>query len=126
MSWWDIIFVKTIKNLGMILELYKRYVDDELIACPPINPGWNFNTDNQKMEYDEVLAREDRDEPALRTAKVLQSIANTLESCIQVTFDTPESNSYREMPVLDLEVWVDSNEVKHTLYKKPVSSYYTI
>ena len=77
-------------------------------------------------ELDIMLAREDDDEPAVRTAKLLQTITKTIEECIQVTFDTQESNSNRKMPVLDLEVWVDSNEVKHRFYKKPVSSDYTI
>ena len=73
--------------------------------------GWSYNTSLKKMEYSETMAQSDIDTPALRTAKVLQSVANSIEECIQVTYDVPEMNVTNMLPVLDLEVWVSDNEV---------------
>ena len=64
--------------------------------------------------------------PAVRTAKVLQCIANSIEQCIQLTFDTPDKNVNGRMPVLDLEIWTEDNTVRHTFFKKQVSSEFTI
>ena len=57
------------------------------------------------MEYSEEIAKIDTDPPAIRTAKVLQDIANSIDECIRVTYDTPENNASGKLPVFDLEVW---------------------
>ena len=51
MSLWDRIFLKTLKNLGIIVDLYKRYVDDQLEILPPVNPGWFYCTKTRGMKY---------------------------------------------------------------------------
>ena len=93
MGLWDIKFLAILKSLGIIVDLYGRYVDDQLEALPPISPGWDYSTVNKRMEYSAEKAETDLDHPAVRTAKVLQKIANSIEECIQLTFDTPESNA---------------------------------
>ena len=72
------------------------------------------------------MATNDSNPPAIRTAKVLQKIANTLQECIQLTYDTPDMNRNGRLPVLDLEVWVVDNKIMHNFYKKAVSSEFTI
>ena len=72
MSIWDVIFLKKLKKAGIYMDLYKRYVDDQLDVCPPVNPGSKFDQKTQLMVFDSKLAAEDCDEPAIRTAKVLQ------------------------------------------------------
>ena len=61
-----------------------------------------------------------------RTSSIIATIANSINSNIQVTTDYPEANIDRKMPVLDLKIWVDySNvipKVSYTFYKKPISS----
>ena len=66
------------------------------------------------MKYSSEEAINDRDSPAIRTAKVLQNVANSIEDCIKLTFDTPDRNISEKMPVLDLEVWVHDNIVMHS------------
>ena len=51
---------------------------------------------------------------------------NSIVQCIQLTFDTPDKNVNGKMPVLDLEIWTEDNTVRHTFYKKQVSSEFTI
>ena len=38
----------------------------------------------------------------------------------------PDSNDNGKMPVLDLEVWVQDNKIRHNFFKKAVSSEFTI
>ena len=126
MSVWDSRFLEKTKVLGILIELYKRYVDDDLIICPPINPGWRYCVKDNTMKYSAELAMSDTDSPSLRTAKILNMIANTLEHDIQMTFDIPENHSDGKMPVLYMKIWVDGNKILYTFYKKEVSSQYTI
>ena len=68
----------------------------------------------------------DNDPPCVRTAKVLQKIANNIYSEIQVTYDTPASYQDGRIPVLDLAVWIDDNYIYHSFYKREVSSKLTM
>ena len=89
MTVWDMKFLAMLKANGIIIDMYSRYVDDQLEVCPPIMPGWDFCVKDKKMKYSEDLARTDIEEPAIRTARILQKMANTINPCIQLTFDTP-------------------------------------
>ena len=62
------------------------------------------------------------------TARLLVQIANSLdgERDIQMTYDTPSLNDSGMMPVLDLQVWCEDNEVLVRFYEKHVSSKFCI
>ena len=79
MGLWDSRFLDRVRKLGIKLEIYKRYVDDDLIVCPPIIPGWYYDKKSNLMIYSKDLANSDTDESDVRTAKVLNQIANKLE-----------------------------------------------
>ena len=46
---WDDRFTKKVKNLGIHLHLYKRYVDDILVLLDSIRVGWNYSQTTNKM-----------------------------------------------------------------------------
>ena len=117
MSWWDIIFVKLVGKLGVSLEMYKQHVDVSLEA--PINVGWDYCTRLKKLGYNDNVT--DNDSPCIRTAKVLQKIANSIHREIQVTYDTPSLHENGRLPILDLSVWTENNSIYHSSYKKDVS-----
>ena len=60
------------------------------------------------------------------TFQQLQAVANSLDKDIQMTIDTPSSNGEGRLPVLDLELWIEQDQIKHTFYQKPMSSPYQI
>ena len=99
MSQWDFEYHQLLKTLKIIVDLYKRYVDDTIQVVPPINPGWDYCLESKIMVFDPEKAKSDTDQPAVRTAKVLQEIANSLERDIQMTYDVPENHSDGKMPV---------------------------
>ena len=61
-----------------------------------------------------------------RTAHLIADIANSLDESIQVTIDIPEINSNRRLPVLDLTIGIENNEIVHSFYKKKMSSPFII
>ena len=126
MGIWDIRFLDKLKSLGIHIDMYGRYVDDILKALPPINRGWDYDTKTNKMTYSDTNEHRDIEEPTARTARILHKIANSLEANIQLTYDTPDMNTDKRMPVLDLKVWIEKNRICHTFYKKAVSSNFTI
>ena len=65
---------------------------EDICNSEPINSGWDYNRDKKVMEYSHERAMSDRDEPCVRTAKILQKIGNTISNCIQLTYDTPALN----------------------------------
>ena len=67
MSIWDILLLMTVIQAGIYMDLYKRYIDNQINVLPPILSGWYFNTNSMKMEYDQ--------QKAIRTAKVLKLIS---------------------------------------------------
>ena len=60
----------------------------------------------------------------------MEDIANSINGNIQVTSDSPETNSDGKMPVLDLKIWIEHingiPQLVHTFYKKPIASIFTI
>ena len=83
------------------------------------------------MIFSEQTSETDTRPDKIRTVEILTQIASRQDNNIQFTWDSPERNVDRRMPVLDLKLWVekDSNgiqKVRHTFYKKEVASKYTI
>ena len=126
MTDWYLTFLSKLKKLGLLIDMYGRYVDDQLEILPPVNPRWFYCVKSRTMKFCKDRAQSDCDSPAIRTAKLLREIANSIEKCIQLTFDTPDSNTSGMIPVLDLQVWMEGNKVLHKFYKKDVSSKFTI
>ena len=126
MGQWDTKFLSLLRSLGIKVDLYKRYVDDTLKVCPPINKGWIFCTKTKKMIFDKKVFQNDCDEPAVRTAKTINLIANSIEKDIQLTFDLPDFHEDRKMSVLDLKVWCSKYVILYTFYKKEIASKFTI
>jgi hypothetical protein len=67
----------------------------------------------------------------MRTFKILQKIANSIDSKIQMTVDVTTEHDSKMLPVLDLNMWMGEDEegrqrLNHTFYKKAVSSPFTI
>ena len=121
MSLWDKSFRDKLRKLGIKVDVYTRYVDDILVVARAINPGWDFCLKRKTMIFDPDKANTQLN-PDQYTFEILLKIANTLDSDIQLTMDVPSQNEGGKMPVLDLNVWVSQNVVRHSFYSKPMAS----
>ena len=57
-------FLAILGKLGICVDLYTRYVDDQLEALPPISPGWDFNTGTRTLEFSQTRADTDANHPS--------------------------------------------------------------
>ena len=93
---------------NMKIYLYKRYVDDVSIVAE----GIDNETDDGK-EKDE------------RTMEKLKEVGNSIHRSIQLEADYPSNYEDRKLPILDVKVWLETNngvtKIKHEYYQKKVS-----
>ena len=93
------------------------------------DPGEGYSVTNDGLEWSELKYSEDRSKEAdVRVAELIVGLANTLpnEVDIQMTFDTPSMNASKKMPVLDLQIWCQNNQVRFCFYEKPMASNFVI
>ena len=108
----------------MVNDLIERFVDD-ITVCPAIiSPGWKYRED--KIIFIESESCKDQLIPDdERTMKVIQSIADSIDPLIKVTYDVPSRYSDLKVPILDIKVGMsDTNEITYEFYKKPISNKY--
>ena len=79
MIYWDKKFLKKVKDLGISVDLYGRYVDDVITALNTINRGWDYNPISNKMEYSKELDEKDTRSDDERIAETMVKITNSLE-----------------------------------------------
>ena len=121
---WDKKIEDKCKEMGLKFDMYKRYVDDQVIVMRAIGRGWKYEKD--KLIYDKSLELNDMRTDTERTSQIVAQIANSIDSNIQCTIETCEMNSDGRLPVLDMKLWIENNRIVHSFYKKKVSSPFTI
>ena len=90
---WDKILIAKCKSLGITVDMYDRYVDDETVVTRVLSKGWYYDMTKDRMQFSkerEIPYMESCDTE--RTAKIIAEIANTIQDGIQVTVDWPEAN----------------------------------
>ena len=103
---WDQIYMKKLKDVGISLDMFLRYVDDLVLVLRAIGRGWYWSSDRKGLEWSQHRYMEDKGIPdKVRTADILKDVANTINKNIQLTTDVPGNNSSQMMPVLDIEIW---------------------
>ena len=61
-----------------------------------------------------------------RTLAELVKIGNTIDPDIQLEYEVPSMHEGGKMPILDLQVWVEDNTLRHMFYKKDIATRYLI
>ena len=122
MALWDLSFLNKLKQLGIRVSLYVRYVDDIVICLPRITKGWRYDVKKKELVFSLEHPYSDMEDD-LRSFSVLKDIADTLDSDIKMSVDVPSLHESRRVPVLDLEVFIDEdNFIQHSFYKKTISN----
>ena len=122
---WDMDVLAKMSELGIVIVLYKRYVDDITVFMPGFYPGWYFDKERGVMAFDpkhpySMMSYE------IRTGNIFVDIANSIDPEIQVEFDSPSKYENGKLPILDLEVWVEGGRIRHSFYRKSIASKYVI
>ena len=99
-----------------------RYVDDANAVAEEKPLGARLEKGKVKIKQDKV--EEDRQVPGdVRTARLVQEVANNICEFIKMEIDCPSMNSDNKVPILDLKVGVQENKVVYQHYRKPCASY---
>ena len=100
----------------------KFYIDDGNHMSESIPLGARLDDDGKVRIHEECI-EEDRDVPAdERTAELYGKIANNVSNFVNVTVDYPSRNESQWMPLLDLQVQIQDNQIMYKFYKKPVAN----
>ena len=100
MNSWDKKYLKKVKDNGLDMKMYTRYIDDS----------------NQV-----TLVRDDHS-PETHLKKLLE-IANSIQEGIVMEADIVDNHSDLKLPILDMKCWLDSKGTAYYQhYEKPVSS----
>ena len=76
---WDETYMKTLKNLGLSMDMFARYVDDMVLVTRAIGQGWHWCPMEKRLKWSPHRYEEDKghtDEE--RTAKILSEVANSI------------------------------------------------
>ena len=85
---WDQQYLNMIKNMGLSLDMFARYVDDMIIVTRAVGQGWHWNKESKSLKWSQDQFDKDQDEsPEERTARVLSMMANSINANIQTTTD---------------------------------------
>ena len=121
MIWWDKKFKGKLNELEVSYDVIKRYLDDINGVFKTLAPGTEFKNNELRINEDKI-----EEEKAIhddtRTMTVKKDIANSIDSMIQMTIDTPSSHTNNKVPMLDLEVWLekeDKNKIYYNFFQKP-------
>ena len=113
-------FSEKLKQLELENELLERFVDDVTICPTVIPPGWKYI--DGKMTFNETQVETDGDE---RTMEIVQTVANSIDELIKVTFDIPSKYKDKKIPILDVKAGItEDGLIEYKFYKKPIANKY--
>ena len=58
--------------------------------------------------------------------RIHTEIADTIDVNLKFEYDFPSKKQVGKVPILDLQVWVQDNNVRHTFFKKPCAPERTV
>ena len=94
MMHWDRLYIKKTRKAGIMMEMYDRYVDDsnQIAIVPPV--GSRYDPITQKIVKDNFLVEQNETEET-RLARVLKTIANSVQDGIVMEEDSPETPKFK-------------------------------
>ena len=89
------------------LYLLSKYVDDVITALEKFRPGTRWDPTHKVFIWTPEAHQEDLNQNMeLITMTEFSKMASSLLGCLNFTWDSPEKNEGKTMPVLDTQVWV--------------------
>ena len=117
MTWWDKQFQMKLRNNGLTVYAYKRYVDDINLVVKGINNRSKY-TPGGSIEHnsDPKATITNPDEYSdNHTLEVIKKIGNDVTRCIKLEVDYPSNHDDNKLPILDMKVWPTQEEKTYTL-----------
>ena len=121
MQKWDLLYLEKIRVAGILMRMYKRYVDDsnQIAVVPEPGSRYDENTGRVISDGQGLGAEVEEDE---RLAWILKGIANTVMEGIEMEAEYPSKTRRGKMAILDMEAWLEGSTVLYQHYEKPMAS----
>ena len=107
--------------MGIDPALYERFKDDITLIIKCLKAGIKFENDSLVMDLEKKVIDEEKTDEEI-TMTVIKDIAESVDDMIKFTFDHPGNHESGKMPVLDLEVKINTNKqnmIEFEFYEKP-------
>ena len=137
MAWWKGEFVKLAsESTSHLVEHFLLdtgiYVDDDFLFYEFLPPGARWCSETRRMEVRPELVERDLEEKEdIRTMREISKMADSICPVLKTTFDCPGLQESGQMPLLNLQVWVERVqkegggaewEAMWEYYRKPCST----
>ena len=122
MRWWDKKFKEKLSHLKIIYDIIKRYMDDINGVFNVIKPGTELKGDKLIVNEERIESDKEIDDEE-RTMELIKNVANSIDSMIKMTVDFPENYEDRKVPMLDVQLWLNTEEnpkIYYIFYQKPM------
>ena len=106
-------------------ELLEVYVDDGRQAGKVFRLGTRFDPTLRKLVITEEAIMEDMrlgEDHNTRMARVCMPIMNSVNPDLVFTVETPEEFEQTRLPTLDVKLWLERGEIRHTYFEKPMKT----
>ena len=116
---------RMIRDMGLRVELYMRYVDDGMKFLHPVKKGWRLVENT--LTYSRVWEMEDDERtPLERTLSIIKESLNKGEDYLEFTVETGDEYD-GWFPTLDTNVRVnEKNIIEYKYFEKPATTNTTI
>ena len=96
---------------GLITHIIAKYVDDCFFGGEEIREGVRWNPEVEILEWSTEWQQKNKDtNTEQRTLKIVASIASSRKGCLRFMWDPPSINKTGAMPVLDLQLWLETEK----------------
>ena len=119
MLWWDDEYMKLLKSVQVVVDVFKRFKDYINNICEEISTEKAMKI----LKLDCMRGQAMPEADANFTANLLCKLANSVDDMITFTVDTPDMNQDNKLPMLDVKVHLDpENMLIHEFYEKSTKS----
>ena len=122
---WDKKLLEKLKKLKMIPDVYTRFKDDIEIAIESLDKGSKLTEDGRIIVDERKKEKDEERSDSKVTMDVVQQIANSVNPMIKLTVETPCNFKDGKLPVLDIKVNINQNEMNRIdfeHYEKPTKN----
>ena len=109
-----------VRNAGLLIKLYMRYMDDGRILLQALKRGWRWRLD--RLEYCKKWELEDMSRSLLDiTVEAIRESMRGVTSYLSYTYETGEDFPEGWLPTLDTMRVGPDNVVQYKYYEKPTT-----